>query len=88
MPNDKALHFGAGFVVCAITVLLVLIARSFFSISVSMLPAILVPIIAGVVKEIRDWATGRGTPELAEFVATLCGGWIASILALAAFGWT
>jgi len=70
MPYDKKLHFFAGFVLSIIVCLL----------KGSHVWAIGVALAAGIIKEIRDYLTQKGTVELMDVVATAVGGIAAAII--------
>jgi hypothetical protein len=61
IPRDKLAHFLAGIAVAAVAYPFGLIA------------AMLATVIAAVGKELWD-AQGNGTPEMADFLATVVGG--------------
>jgi len=62
IPDDKKKHLAAGFAICAIVSLLCGYAVGF-----------IVAAIAAAGKEVRDYITKKGTPELADFVYTIVG---------------
>jgi VanZ family protein len=68
IPKDKVQHFIVGFTLSILGI--------FF------LPLILLGFIFGVLKEIYDFKSGRGVPELNDIIATFIGAIIASILVI------
>ena len=62
MPEDKRKHFIAGFAIAAIV-----------SLSLGYLIGIASAIVIGAAKEAYDHFTGKGTPELNDFIATALG---------------
>ena len=60
---DKRLHFWCGLLVCLI-----------IGIATTPIIGLVAAILAGIGKEAYDAVTGRGTPELLDFVATVVGG--------------
>ena len=58
---DKLAHFLAGVAVAA------------FVFPFGLIPAIILTVIAGLAKELWDME-GHGTPEMADFLATVAGG--------------
>lgn len=60
--NDKALHFAAGMLIAVIVGLLT-----------TPIAGLLAASLAGIIKETID-ATGRGTPEVVDLMATVAGG--------------
>lgn len=60
---DKIAHFCAGWAIAATAFIFV-----------GGWPAILLAAISGAAKELFDKVTGRGTPEIADFLFTLAGG--------------
>ena len=68
MPYDKKLHFGAGVLISCLFGYLVTPA---FGLQLS--------IVAGIIKEIRDWHVYRG-PDWKDMVCTWAGGLVGWIL--------
>ena len=62
IPQDKKKQFAAGFAITAVVSL-------FFGYIVGAIAAV----IAAAGKELYDKATGKGTPEILDFVATVLG---------------
>ena len=62
IPQDKKMHFVAGFAITAIVSL-------FFGYIIG----VIVAVIAAAGKELYDKVTGTGTPEVLDFVATIAG---------------
>lgn len=75
IPQDKKKHFVAGFGITAIVSL-------FFGYIIGAL----ITILAAAGKELYDKVTGKGTPELLDFVATVLGA-VAAIAISVAFSW-
>lgn len=75
IPQDKKQHFLAWFAITAITSL-------FFGYIVG----VVVAILAAAGKEIYDKVTGKGTPELLDFVATVVGA-VAAVATSVAVSW-
>lgn len=75
IPQDKRKHFAAGFGIAVIA-----------SLFVGYLIAAVLAILAAAGKEIHDKATGKGTPEFLDFVATVAGA-MAAIAASVAATW-
>lgn len=71
IPKDKKLHFLVGF---AITVLL-----SFF---VSYSVALIIALIIGAVKELYDKITGKGKPDILDFLSVAAGAFVADTILL------
>lgn len=75
IADDKKAHFCAGWAIAATALMFVNVWLS-----------ILLVAVAGAAKELFDKITGRGTPEIADFLFTLAGGLIGagvcSLLAL------
>lgn len=69
LQRDKQLHFLVGFLISLLI--------SFF---LPLAFACATAIAAGAVKELRDWKTGLGTPELADFLFTCAGALLVPIL--------
>ena len=65
-PKDKLLHFIAG-------ALIGLLANAFVIYQF----AILIVLLAAVTKELYDYFSKKGTPEIADAFATFIGGFIA-----------
>ena len=63
IPKDKQLHFIWGFFICAIV-----------GWAVNPLIGLAVSLIAGALKEIYDKASGKGTPDIYDAIATFTGG--------------
>jgi hypothetical protein len=61
IPRDKLAHFLAGIAVAAVVY------------PFGVIPALIVVVIAGLAKEVWDMQ-GNGTPEMADFLATVSGG--------------
>lgn len=74
--NDKLTHLAAGVVVGVLA--MILFGNG---------AAIIAAILAGAAKEVYDHCTGRGTPELGDFVATGMGGMLIEALALTGATW-
>ena len=62
IPQDKKKHFVAGFAIAAVV-----------SLFAGYIVGLLVAILAAAGKEIYDKVSGKGTPELLDFVATVAG---------------
>lgn len=62
MQRDKVLHFAAGAVISSAT----------YALTGSLWGAVLAAALAGAAKEAYD-ATGRGTVDLWDFIATVAG---------------
>lgn len=75
IPQDKKQHFLAGFAITAIT-----------SIFFGYIVGVVVAILASAGKEIYDKVTGKGTPELLDFVATVVGS-VAAVATSVAVSW-
>ena len=71
IAKDKKLHFIVGLVIG-------LIGGYFISPKFGLMLAM----IAGILKEVRDKLSGRGTCELLDCVYTICGGLLAYIILL------
>lgn len=69
LPRDKVGHFIVGCLIC-------FFASQLWTREVGLVLAI----GAGVAKEIRDKATGKGTPEILDAVATISGGFLVYLL--------
>lgn len=63
IPQDKANHFIYGLVI------FLLVGLSFGAI-----PGLAAAALIGMVKEIYDKVSGKGTPDVYDFVATVVGG--------------
>ena len=68
MQRDKVLHFAAGAV----------ISGAAYALTGSLWAAVLAAALAGAAKEAYD-ATGRGTVDLMDFIATVAGALIPAI---------
>jgi len=75
IPQDKKKHFVAGFAITAVVSL-------FFGYIVGAIAAV----IAAAGKELYDKATGKGTPEILDFVATVLGA-VAAVATSVAVSW-
>ena len=75
IPQDKKKHFFAGFSVAAVVSL-------FFGYIIGAVAAIL----AAAGKEAYDKVTGKGTPEVLDFAATVIGA-IAAVAVSVGFSW-
>ncbi len=74
VPKDKAMHFCAGL---ALSILAGLFAYPMFG--------LLIAAAVGALKEIVwDWLLKKGTPELLDFVATVLGGVLGTVILHAA----
>lgn len=71
LAKDKTLHFNAGLA-------LAIVFGAFFGAIVGLLLAV----AAGVGKEVYDYYTGKGTPELADVMYTWLGGVVGFIITL------
>ena len=60
---DKRLHFGCGVSICLLV-----------GIAITPIVGLVAAVLAGIGKEWYDIVSGRGTPELLDFVATAAGG--------------
>lgn len=67
--NDKLLHLAAGAIIAAP------ITWAGYPVN-----AVIIAGLAGIAKEYIDRATGRGTPELADFIATVTGAAVVAAL--------
>jgi hypothetical protein len=63
MPTDKQLHFFVGFVLSDLC----------YAVGGSVGSAFWVVAAVALLKEARDYITKRGTPEIADFLATMLG---------------
>ena len=75
IPQDKKKHFVAGFAIVAVVSL-------FFGYIVGAVAAV----IAAAGKELYDKATGKETPEILDFVATVLGA-VAAVATSVAVSW-
>ena len=75
IPQDKKKHFVAGFAITAVVSL-------FFGYIVGAIASV----IAAAGKELYDKATGKGTPEILDFVATVLGA-VAAVATSVAVSW-
>lgn len=62
IPEDKRKHFIAGFAIAAVV-----------SLPLGYLIGIASAIVIGAAKEAYDHFTGKGTPEMKDFIATVIG---------------
>ncbi len=60
---DKRLHFGCGLLICLL-----------IGAAITPIVGLVAAVLAGIGKEWYDIVSGRGTPELLDFVATAAGG--------------
>lgn len=67
--RDKLLHFAAGAIIAA--------PITWIGYPIN---AVIVAGLAGITKEYIDRATGNGTPELADFIATVMGAAVVAAL--------
>lgn len=74
---DKLLHFIAGLLIAQISYALFSIG---FAEWLSVLLAFWTAACIGGAKELIDWATDSGVPSLSDFLATLVGGAIGSLV--------
>lgn len=77
IKSDKLLHFIAGLLIAQISYALFFIG---FAEWLSILLAFGTAACVGGEKELIDWATGSGVPSLSDFLATLVGGAIGSLV--------
>lgn len=77
VQEDKKKHFVAGFIIAAVVSL-------FFGYIAGAAAAI----VAGIGKEVYDKVTGKGTPEVLDFLATATGAATAILLSvISSFFW-
>lgn len=68
IPSDKAYHFVVGFLIAVVVGLY----NPAYGLGCA--------VVAGLGKEIRDKVSGKGTPELLDFIATVAGGLLGYML--------
>lgn len=73
LPHDKALHLVYGYLAAVAAVLVMLAVPQLAPLPLWHV-AWLAPAVVGAAKELRDHATGRGTPSLGDWLFTAAPG--------------
>jgi len=84
IPKDKLGHIEVGFVVSNFSIsfyaLYLLSAHQELYLSSTMVAGFTAALSIGIIKELHDWLTGKGTPEMLDIVATVIGGIMGSLI--------